>query len=37
MSSVKKTSINIEEEFSDISENYKIQNIIGEGAYGIVV
>ena len=37
MSSVKKTSINIEEEFSEISENYKIQNIIGEGTYGIVV
>ena len=37
MSSLKKSEINLEKEFSEISQKYKIQNLIGEGSYGIVV
>ncbi len=37
MSSLKDSEINLEIEFSEISQNYKIQNLIGEGSYGIVV
>ena len=37
MSSLKKSVINLEKEFSEISQKYKIQNLIGEGSYGIVV
>ena len=37
MSSLKKSEINLEKEFSEISQKYKILNLIGEGSYGIVV